>query len=169
MYLPFIGEIRQFTGDFAPRGWALCDGQLLEQKKHNVLYALLGKRFGGDDTRFAVPDLSGRIPLHSGGSAAYPLASRGGQETVTLMEAQLPAHTHQAYASSNFTPDNTGPENGFWGTTREAFSWGPGPGDQVMHPDSVKAAGEGHAHENRIPFVAVSWIIALEGIVPHRS
>lgn len=170
MYLPFLGEIRQFAGDFVPRGWALCEGQLLSVELNDALFSLLKTQFGGDgETNFALPDLRGRIPLHTGGKDLYPVGSRGGQEEVTLTEAQLPVHTHIAYASSNATPNTTGPENAFWGSISSAFSWGAAPGDQLMNADSIKPAGEGHAHENRMPFVTVSYIIALEGLYPNRS
>ena len=170
MYFPLVGEIRQFAGDFVPQGWALCEGQLLPVKDYEALFSLIRTQFGGDgQTTFALPDLRGRIPLHTGGKDLYPVGSHGGQEEVTLTEAQLPAHTHIAYASSNATPNTTGPENAYWGSLSSAFTWGSAPGDQIMHADTVKPAGAGHAHENRMPFVTVSYIIALQGIFPNRS
>jgi microcystin-dependent protein len=162
---PFIGEIRQFAGDFAPLGWAFCNGQELPIKDNEGLYNLIGTQYGGDGvTDFGLPDLCGRVPLHFNDS--YALGAKGGEEEVILTEAQLPSHTHIAHASSNSTPNATGPENAFWGTTSNNFTWIAAPGDKVMHPDSVQPAGQGHPHENRIPFVAVSYIIATTGIYP---
>ncbi|MET0392918.1 MAG: tail fiber protein [Chitinophagaceae bacterium] len=161
----FIGEIKQFSGDYAPRGWAFCDGRLLPKAENDALFGLIGTRFGGDGhTTFALPDLCGRVPL--GAIDKYPIGHKGGHEEVILTEQQLPVHTHIAHASGNSTPNNTGPENGFWGTSSSNFTWSLGPGNQVMHPDSVQPAGQGHPHENRIPFVTISYIIALEGVFP---
>lgn len=166
--LTYIGEIKQFSGDFVPRGWALCDGQLLPKDQHELLFDLIGTQFGGDGVNnFAVPDLRGRVPLHY--SNTYPLASKGGQEEVTLTEAQLPSHSHVAYASSNSNPNTIGPENAYWGTLSSAFTWTAGPGDMIMHPDTIRMAGQGLAHENRIPFVAISYIISLEGVYPQEG
>ncbi|MET0392920.1 MAG: tail fiber protein [Chitinophagaceae bacterium] len=168
MYIPFVGEIKQFSGDYAPKDWALCDGQLLSVEKNDVLYALIGNKFGGDGvTNFALPDLRGRVPIHA--SANYPFGSHGGQEQVTLNVAELPSHTHTAYASGNVIPNNVGPDHGYWGSIPSTFAWATGPGDQLMHPDSIKASGQGQPHENRVPYVAVSYIISLTGIFPNRS
>jgi len=162
---PYVGEIRQFSGDYAPRDWAFCNGQLLPIKEHEALYVLIGTTFGGDGvTNFAVPDLQGRIPLH--GTDSFPLGKPGGEEEVTLTEAQLPAHTHLAHASNNNTPNHAGPENAFWGSVNSSFGWATGPGDMPLHPDSIKPAGGGLPHENRMPFVTISYIISLAGIYP---
>lgn len=167
MYLPFVGEIRPFAGDFAPRGWAFCDGRLLPVANNTALFALLGNRYGGDgQTNFALPDLMGRVPLQA--SNAYPLGTKEGQEGVALTPQELPPHNHVAYASGDAT-SNSRPENGFWGTLGSAFSYGLAPGDMALHPDSIATAGQGEAHENRIPFTAISYIIALQGIYPPRG
>lgn len=169
MYGPYYGEIKQFSGDYAPRGWAFCNGQLLLINDYQNLYYVLGTQFGGDGiTTFGLPDLRGRVPIHY--SDEYRFATHGGQEQVTLSEAHLPVHTHVAWASSVATPNNTGPENAFWGSISSAFTWGAGPGDQVMHPDTIKPVGEEQPHENRIPYVAISYIICLVGeIIPDEG
>lgn len=160
----YVGEIRQYAGNTAPEGWALCDGQLLSVKEHEVLFNLIGTRFGGDGTtHFAVPDLRSRVALHA--SNSYPLSAKGGQEEVTLTEAQLPAHGHVAYVSNNPAFNTVGPENAFWGRNADN-TWSPGPGDMPMHPDTIRQAGGGQPHENRMPFLAISYIISLEGFYP---
>ncbi|MET0392923.1 MAG: tail fiber protein [Chitinophagaceae bacterium] len=162
---PFIAEIQPFAGNVPPLGWAFCDGQLLPVASNKALFSLLGNRFGGDGRiNFALPDLRGRVPLAA--SDEYPQGTYGGQEEVALTEAHMPAHTHAAYAS---TTSGTRAENSFFGSLSTAISWGQGPGDLAMHPESIKTAGEGKAHENRMPFTAVSYIIALQGVYPPQN
>ena len=166
MYFPYLGEIRPFAGDFAPYGWAFCDGRLLPVAGYTALFSLLGNRYGGDgQIDFALPDLMGRIPLQA--SDTYPIGTKEGQESVTLTQEELPAHNHVAYASS--TTSNSRPENGFWGSVSNLISYGTAPGDLPMHPESIATAGQEEAHENRIPFATVSYIIALQGLYPPRG
>jgi microcystin-dependent protein len=167
MYFPYLGEIRPFAGDFAPYGWAFCDGRLLTVANNQALFNLLGNRYGGDgQINFALPDLMGRIPLQA--SDTYPLGTKEGQETVALTQPELPSHNHVAYASNNTTA-NSRPENGFWGAISTLISYGTAPGDLPMHPESIATTGQGEAHENRIPFTAISYIIALQGVYPPRG
>lgn len=98
MYDQYVGEIRTFAGDYAPKGWAFCDGQLLWPDDYQALYAVIGSLYGRDGAYFRLPDLRGRLAVDMG--VGYPLAARGGTETVTLLPEQLPPHTHQVYASS---------------------------------------------------------------------
>ena len=118
MVEPFIGEISMVAFTFAPRGWAFCDGQLLAISQNTALFSLIGTTYGGDGrTTFALPDLRGRVPLHMGngpGLTSRPEGQKGGSETVTLTVSQMPAHNHQANASST-TSDKPGPINNFWG------------------------------------------------------
>jgi microcystin-dependent protein len=165
---PFIGSIAMFAGNFAPTGWALCNGQLLAISQNTALFSILGTTFGGDGTsNFALPDLQGRVPVHAGqgtGLSLYDLGESGGAETVALTEAQLPAHTHTANAGGTQTtnsPSNAIPaQNGAYTT---------GSPSGTMATDAIGATGSGGAHPNIQPFLAVNFIIALVGIFPPRS
>ena len=161
----YLGEIKPFAGDFAPVGWAFCDGRLLPIEGNNTLFYLIGTKFGGDGvTNFALPNLCSRVAI--GQSDSYPLATVGGQEQVTLTVQQLPAHSHPVYASSSNKPDGDGPQNNFWASPPNVFSYAVQPGNTAMNTKSVTAAGLGFPHENRVPFVAISYIIALTGVYP---
>lgn len=160
----YVGEIRQYAGPQPPEGWIFCHGQLLSIEKYGNLFRLIGNTFGGNGTtHFALPDLRGRAVL--GRSDRYPLGAKGGHESVTLTEAQLPAHHHRANVSGNTTPNNNGPANGFWGSNGEHSLYGT-PADTAMNPGGTATAGNGQPHENRIPFFVMSYIIATDGIFP---
>lgn len=173
----YLGEIRPFAGFNAriPEGWQLCDGSLLQIANYNALYSLLGTAFGGNGTTtFGVPDLRGRLPIGSGQGAGLtnrPFASAGGSESVTLAATQVPAHTHAFNVS---TADATGNSpsgnlyanpapNSFYATTPTS-----GSKPQVLNADTVGNAGGGQAHENRMPTLAINYIIATTGIFPVR-
>jgi len=161
----YVGEIRMFAGNYAPQGWALCNGQLLNISQYEVLYVLIGTTYGGDGrTTFALPDLRGRIPIHK--STAFPLGSLGGAEKVTLTTQQLPAHTHTASATTN-TGDSASPANAVWAAitnysddTSKIVS---------MNASTIASSGGSQAHDNMMPSTAVSFIIALEGIFPSQG
>ena len=162
---PFIGEIRIFAGNFAPRGWAICEGQLLAISQNDALFSLLGTTYGGDGrTTFGVPDYRGRVPMHK--SSTHAQGQMVGSETVTLTDAQLPSHSHVAQANGNAgTSDDAAGQ--FWAGSGTQL-YGPGnTADGGMAP--VGASGGGGAHENRSPFLAVNYIIALVGIYPSRQ
>ncbi len=161
---PFIGEIRMVGFDFPPKGWALCDGQLLPINQHEALFALLGTYYGGNgQTHFALPDLRGRSAVHQGtapGLSPRGVGQEGGVEEVALTKAQLPPHSHSqpaAGASSSNKPVGRAPAVG--GKYAD-------PADKAMAPTG--AAGGGQPHENMAPFLVVSFIIALEGIFPSQ-
>jgi microcystin-dependent protein len=173
----FIGEIRMFGGNFAPRGWALCDGQLLPISQYTALFSLLGTTYGGDGrTTFALPDLRGRVPIHAGhgpGLSDYRLGQTGGQETVTLTTQQIPAHSHTASVSQaadssvgtsdkpeNMLPARNAASTPQYGTTANVNMSGASV--------SVGNTGGNLPHENMQPYVTVNYIIALEGIFPSR-
>lgn len=170
---PFLGEIRPFAGNFAPLGWALCQGQLLPIAQNDALFALIGTTYGGDgQTTFALPNLAGRIPLHQGagpGLTPRALGEAGGSETVTLNVQQLPAHTHAALGA-NSGADKVSPAGAFWSTdpggNTGAYSTAAG---GQMAAGAVGVAGGGQAHANVQPFLVLNYIIALEGIFPPRS
>lgn len=155
---PFVGEIRMVGFNFAPRGWALCDGQLLAISENTSLFSLLGTTYGGDgQTTFALPDLRGRVPLHAGqgvGLSPRQLGEGGGQETVTLSGREVPTHTHPTGDIS--IKDVSSP------VERYAVE-----SELKAEPEVVQSVG-GQSHENMPPFRCVNFIIALQGIYPSR-
>ncbi len=171
---PFIGEIRMFGGNFAPRGWALCDGQLLRIADNSALFSLLGTIYGGDGrTTFGLPDLRGRVPVHMGqgpGMTNRRIGQRAGAETVTLSTAELPSHTHAMGASSQ-AGTSAGPAAAVpaaVGLTAQYSTAGASPGNE-MNAAAIGAAGGGQAHTNVQPFQCVNFIIALTGLFPSRN
>lgn len=168
---PFIGEIRMFAGNFAPRGWALCNGQLLAVAQNDALFSLLGTIYGGDGrTTFALPDLRGRVPVHYGtgpGLSPRRIGEKAGVERVTLTTAQLPPHTHPQGAA---TPaGNTSPIGKLHGDTGTTTLYAAGAGASQMHASASQAVGGGQPHDNLMPFTCVNFIIALFGIFPSRN
>ena len=166
---PFIAEIIMFGGNFAPRGWAFCDGQLLAIAQNTALFSILGTTYGGDGrTTFALPDLRGRAAVHPGhgpGLSSYNLGQRGGSETNTLNINQLPAHNHAISAKEEANAaDPSG--NYIAGTGSNAFGT---TADKQMNANSTANAGGGQSVNNIQPFECVNYIIALEGTFPSRS
>ena len=168
---PFLGEIRMFAGNFPPRDWAFCDGSILPIRQYTALFSLLGTNFGGDGrVTFALPNLRDRVPMHWGQGpnlANRPLGESGGENAVTLKSTEMAAHSHAPRASSG-PGDQLSPENGFWAAseTRDKQFGNTAPDVTMAAP--MDAAGGGLAHENRAPFLVVSYIIALNGIFPQR-
>jgi microcystin-dependent protein len=173
MSSPFVGEIRMFAGTFAPRSWALCDGQLLAVSQNDALFALLGTIYGGDGrTTFGLPDMRGRVPLHNGqgpGLTNRNIGSRGGGETATVSVNQLPAHAHTVQGSSDFGAD-TSPTNNVAGTGAGTNLYNTAPSATVAMNAAVVAGdgGGGQPHANVMPFECVNFIICLFGIFPSR-
>lgn len=163
MASPYIGEIRMFAGNFAPEGWALCDGQLLPISEFEALFQLIGTTYGGDGQEtFALPDLRGRLALHRGNGRL--LAESGGAEVVTLTLSQLPAHSHLPLAQ---TAQGTqlSPTNGLWAASMlQQFS--ENPPNMAMGADALAETGGDQPHENMMPFLTVTFIISLFGIFP---
>lgn len=173
---PFLGEIRLFAGNFAPKGWAFCNGQIMPISQNSALFSLLGTTYGGNgQTTFALPNLQGRVPMHWGqgpGLTPRSLGESSGVENVTLIGNQIPAHTHNLSAAGTqgdqISPqgnvpavifDNSGqPINGYSAAA-----------NTTMAPTTVGTFGGSQPHENMQPYLAVSFIIALEGIYPSRS
>ncbi|WP_454050625.1 phage tail protein [Cellulomonas sp. Marseille-Q8402] len=176
-YPPFVGEVRMFAGRFAPEGWAVCDGQTLPIQQNTTLYSLLGNTYGGDGmSSFAVPDLRGASPVHTGRSVTgqtYAPGQRGGAAEVTLTQAQIPQHGHTLRAAPAGTRGTTGNPSGAsfavaqQGRARELLYRADGVADVTMNA-AVGPAGGGQPHPNRSPYLAITMIIALEGIYPTR-
>jgi microcystin-dependent protein len=157
----FIGEIRMFAGNFAPREWAFCDGRLLPISQNQALYSILGTTYGGDGREnFALPDLRGRVALHPGngpGLTERRLGDEGGAEQVTLSEAEMPEHSHGVTSAGD---GQTIRSLSYFGTEKEV----PQKTTEISEP-----AGGGQPHDNMPPFQAVNFIIAIQGIYPSRS
>lgn len=170
---PFIGEIRMFGGDYAPRGWALCDGQLLPITSNEALFSLLGTIYGGDGrTTFGLPDLRGRVPVQQGTGPGLPsvaIGSRSGSETVALTPPELPSHSHTLAATTDPATENAPNENLLAKQARFGPALYAEPGSTVALGDTVGPTGDGEPHENMQPFAVVNFIIALVGIFPSRS
>lgn len=171
---PFLAEIRMFGFNFAPRGWALCDGQILPINQNQSLYSLLGTTYGGDGrTTFALPDLRSRVPLHvgqsAGGSTYHTLGSKGGSETHTLAAAEAPAHTHTLNPTSS---DGNSPLPGASHLAAFGNSYigdSVSPGDLVnLAPTTVTSTG-GAGHNNMQPSLVIEFAIALQGLFPSRN
>jgi Microcystin-dependent protein len=168
----YIGEIRMFGGNFAPVGWAFCNGQLLSISENEALFTLIGTTYGGDgQTTFALPDLQGRLPVHMGRNNAtgttFPIGQKAGTESVTLITNQLPAHSHAAN-SSNLGGTTNSPENALWATSSKN-QYSDGTPDVALNPAAIGVTGGNQPHDNMMPYIAVSFIIALNGIWPSQS
>lgn len=160
---PFIGEIRIFSFNFAPRGWALCNGQLLPINQNQALFSLLGTTFGGDGrVNFALPEMRGRVPIHVGNGIT--LGQKAGEELHTLTINEMPTHTHQAKASAN-GPTVTPPTGNFWASNTGFAPYG-SMADLSMSSQAISNTGGSQAHENRSPYLTLNMCIALQGIFP---
>jgi len=167
---PFLAEIRITGFSFAPRGWAFCNGQVIPLSQNTALFSLLGTTYGGNgSSNFALPDLQARAPLQAGqgpGLSDRVLGQSGGQATVTLQPAELPSHTHALRAAGGAAV--TGAPAGSLATA-SAPVYGP-PSDPVAMADAALApTGEGQPHPNRPPYLALNFVIALQGIFPSRG
>jgi len=168
---PFIAEIRIFAGNFAPRNWAQCDGQLLPIAQNTALFSLVGTIYGGDGrTTFGLPNLKGRTPMHSGngpGLSQRRVGETGGAETVTLTEAQMPSHNHVLQASDEAASAND-PTGKLPAVTRED-TYGTDGTSVPMAATAMQSNGGGGAHNNLQPYLTLRFIIALFGLYPSRS
>lgn len=175
---PFLGQIVMFGGNFAPRGWALCDGQLLAISGNSALFSILGTTYGGDGrTTFGLPDLRGRVALHEGngpGLTNRPLGSKSGAETNTLNVNQLPAHGHAATVNCAAGTGNTNAAAGnVWSTDlgNQSATYSNAAPNGTMRADAVQTqnTGGGQAVNNMQPYQVINYIIALQGIFPSRN
>ena len=168
---PFVGEIRMFAGNFAPRGWAFCDGQLLAVSQNDALFSLLGTIYGGDGrTTFGLPDLRGRVPIHAGsgpGLSPRRLGAKAGAENVTLTVNQLPSHTHPMQANTEFA-NETGPEGNVLAQSTVVNMYFEASPNTALSTTSLTNTGGSRKHTNLMPFLCIHFIIALFGIYPSR-
>jgi microcystin-dependent protein len=164
---PFLSEIRIFSFVYAPRGWALCNGQLLPINQNQALFSLLGTTYGGNgQTNFALPDLRGRTPIHTGGQIGALLGQNGGAATHTITQSEMPAHNHLEQGSSN-NGDNVIPTDNVFGII--AGLYGPAANLTSLQPAMISNVGGSQPHENRQPFLTLNFCIALLGIFPSRN
>ncbi len=170
---PFLAEIKLFGFNFAPRGWALCDGQILPINQNQSLFSLLGTTYGGDGrTTFGLPELRGRSPLHA--SQKFRLGSKGGEERHILTAAEMPQHTHLQQASNDLadqhSPAKSTGEKLVLARSQATDPIWAAPNNVVnMAEDSVATAGGGQAHENMPPYTTVTFCIAIRGLFPSRN
>jgi microcystin-dependent protein len=172
---PFVAEIRIFTAGFAPKGWALCDGQLMPISQNTALFSLLGTTYGGNGTsNFALPNLQGCAPMQAGqgpGLTLRDLGETGGEQTVTLVQTEMPAHAHTVLAAGG-APDSNDPGGNAWASGQKGFGnfYAPAAGNNVaMSPFALSIAGGSLPHNNMQPFLGLTFIIALQGVFPARS
>ncbi len=160
---PFLSEIRIVSFSFPPRGWALCNGQLLPINQNQALFSLLGTTFGGDGrVNFGLPNLQGRVPIHVGNG--HVLGERAGTETVTLNQTQLPQHIHSATATAAGGTTAT-PTNNLLASYLNGYAPTTG-ANTTLAPGSITSVGGSQAHENRQPYLTINFCIALQGIFP---
>lgn len=170
----YIGAIQIFAGDFAPRGWALCAGQILQISQNTALFSILGTTYGGNGTTtFALPDLRGRMPIGVGASPGLTprnLGEKDGSETVTLTTAQIPSHTH-TYNALSGNREKPSPTGNFLGVAPGPFYAEMNTGDTLlpMNPAAISPAGGSQPHNNMPPYLGLNFIICLQGIYPPRS
>jgi microcystin-dependent protein len=163
----FIGQLICCAFNFPPKGWTLCAGQLMAVNQNQALFALLGTIYGGNGvTTFGLPDLRGRTPIHVG--PGFNLAAAGGQESHTVSQGEMPQHTHQMTATTKQAnkPDGNGNLLGKTVTNMTVYAAQP---DTTLNAATIPNVGGSQAHENRSPFLALNWCIALQGIFPSRS
>lgn len=169
----FLGEIRMFAGNFAPQGWAFCNGQLLAISQNDALFSLLGTTYGGDGiTTFGLPDCRGRIPIHMGqgpGLSSYNLGTKGGVENVTLTLNQLPAHNHGPLKASSLNADNAAAQGNVVSDTRDGNPYYGNSSPTAFNAAAVTNMGGKLNHTNMMPYTCVSFIICLYGIYPSRT
>ncbi|MFK7972210.1 MAG: phage tail protein [Bacteroidia bacterium] len=169
---PFVGEIRMFAGNFAPRGWAFCDGQLMAVSQNDALFSLLGTIYGGDGrTTFGLPDLRGRVPIHTGQGAGLSnrrLGAKSGQENVTLVTNQLPSHNHGFKASTGSGTDSN-PSGKYLAASPNVRLFRPGAPAVAMDASTSTATGGSRSHTNLMPTLCIHFIVALVGIYPSRN
>jgi microcystin-dependent protein len=166
MSSPFIGEIRMFGGNFAPAGWAFCNGALIPISENDALFNLIGTTYGGDgQSTFALPNLQSRVPIHVG--PGFALGQSGGTESVTLTTSQIPSHSHVPLAQAAVGSQNS-PANGLWANSSVNPYSNVAP-SVAMNVVAIGSTGGSQPHDNMIPFLAVNFILSLFGVFPSQT
>lgn len=169
---PFVAEIRVFPFNFAPKGWAWCDGQLMPISQNTALFSLLGTTYGGDGkSTFALPDLQGRAPMHPGqgpGLSLHDLGETGGSETVTLLESEIPSHSHAVNASQADAIERF-PAGQLMATGIGIGQYGAAASLTQLSPQAVTPIGGDQPHNNLQPYLTLYFNIALQGVFPPRT
>lgn len=161
---PFLGEIKIVSFNFAPKGWALCNGQFLPINQNQALFSLFGTYYGGNgQTTFALPDFRGKVPLHLGNG--FTQGQSGGETAHTLTTSELPAHTHTVSAS-DAAPNVASPAGNVWPSVASGYA---STANASMHPSSLGNAGGNQPHENIQPYLVLNFVVALQGIFPSQN
>ena len=164
---PFMAEIRIISWNFPPKGWAFCNGQLMQINQNQALFSLLGTTYGGNgQTTFGLPDLRGKTPIHF--SAGFTLGQTGGETAHTLTINEMPQHIHFAQAYSQ-NGDNVAPTSNTLGTVNNLYASAGGGGLTTLSPTTLGNAGGSQAHENMMPYLVLNFVIALVGIFPSHN
>jgi microcystin-dependent protein len=173
---PFVAEIRIFAGNFAPTGWATCDGQILPISQNTALFSLLGTFYGGNgQSTFALPNLQDSVPIfwgQGGGLSDYSLGQQSGTDTVTLLTSEMPLHSHNMMASNEIGEDRTAVGEAFAQSTGGAWYLPITPGQMVDlsdNPPALTIAGSSFPHNNDQPYLTLTFIIAMQGVFPPRT
>jgi microcystin-dependent protein len=170
MGTPYIGEVRMFGGNFAPAGWAFCDGQLIAISENEALFNLIGTTYGGDgQNTFALPDLRGRIPIHMGqgpGLSNRILSESAGAVEVTLTQSQIPSHNHEPMRASAAATTANDPQGRVPGNSPSVDLWIEDAPTANLAPQAIGSRGGSQPHENQMPYLCVNYIISLFGIFP---
>jgi microcystin-dependent protein len=170
MGTPFLAELRIMSFNFAPRGWAMCNGQLLPINQNQALFSLLGTTYGGNgQTTFGLPNMQTRVPIHTGNG--FTQGQQGGENAHTLTIPEMPSHNHIDTVSADAPANNvTSAPNNFLGTVKDAsLLYSTNPANQAMNPAVITNTGGSQPHENRQPFLALNFCIALQGVFPSQN
>ena len=164
MGTPYVGEIRMFAGNFAPVGWAFCQGQTLAISENDVLFNLIGTTYGGDgQTTFNLPNLASRVPIHQG--SGFIIGETAGEESVTLTTSQIPAHSHPPLCNSG-AGGQAGPAGGVWAQLASNPPYANVAPTVNMAPNAIGPSGGSQPHDNMVPFLVINFIISLFGVFP---
>jgi microcystin-dependent protein len=170
---PFVAEIRIFPFNFAPKGWAFCDGQLLPLSQNTALFSLLGTTYGGDGkSNFALPNMQGNVPMHPAqgpGLSLHDLGETGGSETVTLLQSEIPAHSHAMRAVIDPAEVQSPAPDRSLARSAPGFAYDPNTPNAIMANQTLAPAGGDQPHNNLMPYLTLNFNIALQGVFPPRT